>query len=225
MDFSDRTVLSPQERRERNREEMVSAILDAARQIIREEGAGALNLNELARRVNLTTPALYSYFPNKFAIYDALYQHALALMRDYDLEVWGEYEPGWEQLRAWFAARLQFALDHPELYHLMFSSPVPGFTPSDASVAETQKQLASSRRGVSAVVDAGIIRPGIPTDRAVDLLLAIRHGILAERIGKSNVVPADSGRFEHLIDDAVAMLRQSWGTDGGGIDRKGDAHR
>ena len=211
MAFGESPVLSPQERRERNRAEMSSAILDAARAIIREEGAGALNLNELARRVNLTTPALYSYFPGKFAIYDALYLQALHLMRDYDLAVWQEHKPSWERVRAWLGARLQFAMDYPELYHLMFSSPIPGFTPSEQSVAETQSQLASSRQGLSEVINAGIIQPGISTERAVDLLLAVRHGILAERIGKANVVPAGSGRFEHLIDDAIDMLRLAWG--------------
>lgn len=214
MRFTNRAVLSPQERRERNRAEMSTAILESAREIIREQGAGALNLNALARRVNLTTPALYSYFPNKFAIYDALYLQALHLMRDYDLAVWDAHEPSWERLRAWFEARLQFALDYPELYHLMFSSPIPGFTPSDSSTAETRKQLANARKGLSEIIDAEIIQPRIPTDRAVDLALAIRHGIVAERIGKANVVPANSGRFEHLIDDAVDLLRQAWGMGG-----------
>lgn len=204
-------VLSPKERRERNRAEMSSAILEAARAIMREEGAGALNLNELARRVNMTTPALYSYLPSKFASYDALYLEATHIMRDYDLAVWQEHEPSWERLRTWLSARLQFAMDYPELYHLMFSSPIPGFTPSDQSAAETQKQLASNRQGLSEIIDAGLLQPGISTERAVDLLLAIRHGILSERIGKANVVPAGSGRFEHLIDDAVDMLRLAWG--------------
>jgi hypothetical protein len=93
----------------------------------------------------------------------------------------------------------------------MFSSPIPGFTPSDQSAAETRNQLASTRQGLSEIIDAGLLQPGISTERAVDLLLAIRHGILSERIGKANVVPAGSGRFEHLIDDAIDMLRLAWG--------------
>ncbi|HEY6542020.1 MAG TPA: hypothetical protein VIZ18_13840 [Ktedonobacteraceae bacterium] len=38
-----KSILSPQERRQRNREEMKNAILEAARQVMREEGVAALN--------------------------------------------------------------------------------------------------------------------------------------------------------------------------------------
>lgn len=221
MDFSDHPVLSPQERRERNRAEVTTAILATARDIMREEGAGALNLNELARRMNMTTPALYGYFPSKFAIYDELYRQALLLMRDYDLDVWRTYEPSWDRLRAWMKARLQFAQEHPELYHLMFSAPVPGFTPSESSIAETRDQLANARQGLSELIDSGVINPSIPTDRAVDLMLAVRHGILAERIGKANVVPAGTDRFEHLVDDAIEILSRAWGIEDTGHFREG----
>jgi AcrR family transcriptional regulator len=213
MEFGDQKVLSPQQRRARNRAEVIEAILDTAREIMREEGAGALNLNELARRLNMTTPALYSYFPSKFAIYDALYRQGLQLMRSYDLEVWRSYEPSWERLQAWMSARVQFAFDHPELYHLMFSVPVPGFVPSDSSVAETRLQLENTRTGLAELIDTGVINPGIPTDRAVDLMLAVRHGILAERIGKASVVPAGTDRFKYLVDDALELLRSAWGGD------------
>ncbi len=210
MSFIDRAVPTPEQRRERNREEMTTAILDAARDIMREGGAGALNLNQLARRVNVTTPALYSYFPSKFAIYDALYQLGIQMVREQEEEIWRQTRPDWDRLRRWFDARVRFVIEHPELYRLMFHNPVPGFTPSDDAASEARKQLENARRGLKEVIAAGVIQPDIPVDRAVDLLLAIRHGIVAERIGKANVVPADSGRFEHLVEDAVAMLSLAW---------------
>src|SRR5213080_3996368 len=67
-------VLSPRERRQRNREEMMAAILDAARAVMREEGVAALNLHEVARQVGLRTSSLYEYFPGKMALYDALFR-------------------------------------------------------------------------------------------------------------------------------------------------------
>lgn len=221
MGFSEQLIPTPQERRERNREEMTNAILEAARAIIREEGAGALNLSELARRVNLTTPALYSYFPNKFAIYDALYAYGIRQLREREEAIWEAHEPGWERLRAWFEVRLIYAMENPEMYHLMFSNPVPGFVPSESSVAETQTQLARATQSLTEVIEAGVIRPNVSTQRAIELLLAMRHGILSERIGKANVVPPDSGRFEHLVDDAIAMIRLAWGPDSVDVDGKG----
>ncbi len=78
-EMNSKRVLSPKERRQRNREEMMTAILDAARFVMREEGVAALNLHEVARRVGLRTPSLYEYFPGKMALYDALYRFGIRL--------------------------------------------------------------------------------------------------------------------------------------------------
>src|SRR5690348_7081446 len=72
-------ILSPKERRERNREEMRHAILEAARQVMHEEGVAALNLQEVARRVGVRAPSLYEYFPGKMALYDALFRMGVRL--------------------------------------------------------------------------------------------------------------------------------------------------
>ena len=50
--------LTPAERRQRNRQEMIQAILDVSREVMREEGVAALNLNEVARRLKMKTPSL-----------------------------------------------------------------------------------------------------------------------------------------------------------------------
>jgi len=76
-------VLSPQERRGRNREEMRRAILDAACAVMREQGVAALSLREVARRVKLQAPSLYAYFPSKMALYDALFVEGIRTFRTY----------------------------------------------------------------------------------------------------------------------------------------------
>lgn len=189
---------------------MTAAILATARAILREDGVGALNLNEIARRIGLTAPAMYAYFSDKSAIYDALYQLALRMMREADTAVWESYEPGWDQLQAWFDARIAFAMEALELYNLAFNAPVPGFTPSEASVAEARLQLVNTVTGLKKLIDVSVIEPGIPTERAVDLLLAVRHGIIAERLGKASVVSPESGRFDDLVPDALSLFRAAW---------------
>lgn len=57
-------------RRQRNREEMRAGILAVGRDIMREQGIAALDLNEIARRVGVTPPALSTYVPNQMALYD-----------------------------------------------------------------------------------------------------------------------------------------------------------
>ena len=48
-------------------------ILDAAWDLARRDGLAAITLREVARRVGMRAPSLYTYFPAKNAMYDAMY--------------------------------------------------------------------------------------------------------------------------------------------------------
>ena len=117
--------LSPAERRERNRREMIDAILTAARAVMQEHGVAALNLNEVARRVRLRPQSLAEYFPSKAALYDTLVHQAMTIFREGDQAAYRDHPPGWTQIEAWFANRLALANDNPDLHHLGFDAPVP----------------------------------------------------------------------------------------------------
>ena len=203
-------ILSPKERRQRNREEMVTAILEAARDIMRQDGVTALNLNEIARRLGMTTPAIYVYFPSKDALYDALFGMGVRLFRESEDEIWRTTQADWDRIRAWFDARLALASAHPDLYHLVFDAPVPGFVPSDESQEEIRKVLGGARRGLTEVIEAGVIDPGMSPEDALDLLLSMRRGIIAEHLGKEASVPLTSARFPRLVPAALADFQAAW---------------
>ncbi len=199
------------ERRRRIRQEVIASILDAARAIMREEGVAALNLREVARRVGMRPQSLAEYFPSKADMYDTLFGIAIQLMREGDDRALAEHGPDWERVRAWFENRLTFAEDHPELYHLALDLPVPGFVPSDENKRAVRELLESARRGLAEVIEAGVMESGMSPERAFDILLTARHGIVAERIGKGTVVPDRSARFDDLIPDVIAVYRAAWG--------------
>ena len=60
------------ERREATRRE----ILDVAWQLARERGLSQLTLRDIAQRVGMRAPSLYSHFESKNAIYDAMFAAA-----------------------------------------------------------------------------------------------------------------------------------------------------
>lgn len=209
MTMRARRGLSVEERRQRNREEMRAAILDVAREIMREQGAGALNLNEVARRVGITTPALYTYFAGKMALYDALVLIGIRLFRQAEVEIWRTTEPGWERIRAWFELRLRQAQEHPELYHLVFDDPVPGLERSSESMEEVWGLYDDALGALTEVIEAGVIAPGLPAEQALDLLLSLRRGIVAEHLGKRRRIgPPD--RFPRLIPHVLDILQAAW---------------
>lgn len=206
----ERPILSPAERRQRNHEEVRRAILEAARAVMREQGVAALSLREVARRVRMQAPSLYAYFPSKAALYDALFLEAIRRYRaDRDRAVAGR-APFWDQLHAQFAAYLRFAQEHPELYRLAFERPVPGFVPSDASMAESWALVAGFEATIAAAVAAGEIRPGVPVAEVRDLTIALLHGLTSQHMANEPDLPVGAGRYGALIPAAVAALRAAW---------------
>lgn len=189
---------------------MTEAILAAARVIMRNDGVAALNLHEIARTVGIQTPALYRYFPGKAAIYDELYRRGMALIQERFETVYRDHEPGWGRLRAWAETRAAFAQENPDLEHLLFGRDVPGFVPSDESMARSRERLVSARKAFQEVIDAGIIEPGMPADRALDLFLAVTSGITAQHLANEPHLPVGQGRFGSLIPDVMRLFETSW---------------
>ena len=201
---------SPHERRARNRQEMTDAILSAARVIMQREGVAALNLHEIARMVGVRTPALYRYFPSKAAIYDELFRRGMGDVHELFEELYRTYPPGWERLHAWAEARLVFAQQNPELEHLLFGRDVPGFTPSEESMAVSRARYAGAVRAMQEMIDAGVIAPGVPVERALDLFLTVTSGIASQHMANEPHLPAGQGRFGSLIPDALRLFRAAW---------------
>lgn len=210
-----RRVLSPAERRRRNRQEMIEAILAIARDLMRENGVAALSLSELARRLQFTTAALYRYFPSKFALYDALFQVAMRVFQEYIRPVLAEHPPGWGQIEAWIEARMRFAQEQPELFSLLFERPVPGFAPSAESMEQSRSFLDQARGAFERLVETGVIHPPVEPERAFDLFIAMTHGLSAQHIANEPHLPVGSGRYGRLVPDTVALFRAAWALRGG----------
>lgn len=194
-----RRVLSPEERRERNRQEMIDAILAVSRDIMREEGVGALNLQEVARRVGMSAPSLYNYFPGKMAIYEAVFARGMRLYRETSRQILAEHGPGPEGRRAALAHFMSFSLQYPELFHLLFERPVPDFVPSEEGMVEARKLLAFSDDIVRRQRAAGEIDDSIPLEQARDLFVAVMHGLTALHLANEPHLPVGQGRFGSLI--------------------------
>jgi AcrR family transcriptional regulator len=203
-------VLSPTERRERMRSEMVNAILEAARTVMHERGVAALSLREVARRVQLQAPSLYAYFPSKAALYDALYLLGIRRYRAYKDRSAQEVHSFWDYMFAWFATYMQFAQEHPDLYQLAFERPVPGFAPSDESMAESRQLLDGVDKILDEAMNEGWIRPHVSVSQARDLIIAMSHGLTSQHMANEPDLAIGSGRYGSLIPAAVELFRLAW---------------
>jgi AcrR family transcriptional regulator len=201
---------SPAERRQRNREEVRRAILEAARAVMREQGVAALSLREVARRVQMQAPSLYAYFPSKMALYDALFLMGVRLRAAYRDREEADREGFWDRLEGRFASYLRFAQENPDLYQLAFERPVPGFVPSAESVEEAFRAPAGFEQMINDGVAAGEVVLDMPVAQARDLLIGMIHGLTAHHLANEPDLPVGSGRFGSQIPAAIALFRAKW---------------
>ncbi|MGZ3756458.1 MAG: TetR/AcrR family transcriptional regulator [Mucilaginibacter sp.] len=104
----------------RLKEETRINILDAALQIVKEEGWQALSMRKIADVIEYTAPIIYEYFANKEAILLELTRKGyLLLARDLEAAK-AQHDTPAKQLEAMWFAYWNFAFANKELYQGMF---------------------------------------------------------------------------------------------------------
>jgi AcrR family transcriptional regulator len=96
-------------------------IVEAARAILEQYGEDGLTMRRLAEALGMRAPSLYKHFSDKAAVEVALMQIGLQ-------EAGAGIERALrspKKLEAVAAAYRRFALDHPHLYRLMTTRPLP----------------------------------------------------------------------------------------------------
>jgi len=191
------------DRQSRRREQTRREILDAAWEVAREHGLTGLTLRDVAERVGMRAPSLYSHFDSKHAIYDAMYGEAWSAYE----QVKAEEEAGLtDDLRACaqLIARVffDFAVAEPVRYQLMNQRVIPGFEPSPESYAPAVRVLEAAH---TIAADRGLRDPD---DLA--LLLAIIGGLIDQQLAND----PGGDRFSRMLPRAVDM----W-ADGVGLPR------
>ena len=198
-------------RRERNRQEMIDAILSVARAQMREDGVAALNLNEVARRVGVSTPALYKYFSGKMAVYDALFRLGTRLYVDeFTALNLGEAPSGGAAIRAALEHQLSFAVRNPELYQLVLQRPVPGFVPSSESLVEAARAEEAAGEVIGRWIERGLIVPRVAPERVFLLLAVVAEGLASAHLANDPGLPVGEGRFGSLVPEAVSLFEAVW---------------
>jgi AcrR family transcriptional regulator len=170
-----------------------SEILDAAWEVARAEGLAAISLRDVARRVGMQAPSLYSYFDSKHAIYDAMFAQGAQEFLERDRLLVTTGDPLLD-LKAGMRAFIEFCTEDSARYQLLFQRTIPGFEPSPAS-------FAIAVAGLQATIDR-LARIGIDDPRTLDLLTAIGTGLADQQI--SNDPGGD--RWLRLVDEAMEML-------------------
>lgn len=185
------------ERRAQTRRE----ILEAAWELARVVGLNQLTLRDVAARVGMQAPSLYTHFDSKMAIYDAMFAQA-----------WSEYEetipdldaalPGDDPREAAYLVGRHFydyaAADLPR-HQLMNQRIIPGFEPTPDSYAPSVRVFEHGRERICALGD-------LDADD-YDLFVVLIGGL----INQHHANDPGGNRYANLLRRAVSMWSDSVG--------------
>lgn len=178
------------DRRHRTRD----AIVAAAWELAHEQGIAELSLRDLAARVGMRAPSLYSHFASKAAIYDAMFAEGYREL-DERADAWPLHEGDrGDRLGTLLVGWLEFCLESVPRYQLLYTRVIPGWEPSPEAYASS---LASYERFAGVMADIGVSDPA-----HLDLWTALASGLAAQQVANEPT----GRRWVALAHEATAMF-------------------
>jgi AcrR family transcriptional regulator len=166
-------------------------ILAVASGLARERGLAGWTLRDLARRLGMAAPSLYSYFASKDALHDAMFAQGNRELLAVEIGRGGDLR---EQLGLGARVFVRFCVEDPVRYQLLFQRTIPGFTPSEESWALAR---AAYDHFMSPLAEFGL---SVQAD--LDLVTGVVSGLIDQQL--SNDPGGD--RWVRLLDPALDML-------------------
>ena len=177
------------ERRERDREEMRTNILDAARELFAQFGYDEVTMRKVAEKIEYSPTTIYLYFRDKETLIRELCAHDF-------LELAGKFQrialvrDPIERLRKIGLAYLHFGLDHPNHYRLMFMTSNPYDDPAEMNLEQgnpSEDAYAFLKMSVQEALQAGCFRVELKdVDLLAQTLWAGMHGVISLHIAKQD---------------------------------------
>jgi AcrR family transcriptional regulator len=184
------------ERREATRTE----ILEAAWKLAQEKGLADFTLRDLAERVGMRAPSLYTHFESKKAIYDAMFGQAWIDFERIALAELSEL-PANPRAAIRRVARVFFdyTVANPARHQLMNQRTIPGFEPSADSYAPAIRMF---ELGQQIFRNVGLTDPS-----DFDIFTAISAGLVSQQLAND---PGGT-RWSALLDRTIDVWADGLG--------------
>lgn len=190
-------------------ERLRDEIIEAAERLLIETGSeDAVSIRAVAEAVGVTPPSIYLHFADKNElIFEVCEKHFDQFDRYLEAAA-GESDEPLESLRLRGRAYVQFGLDHPEHYRILFMGK-PGETPVDFEETRMRRIASFDHlvHGVQRCIDAGVITAADPLMIAVGMWAAV-HGITSLLISKPGFPWPELDRLlDHVLTVQIRGLQ------------------
>lgn len=210
--------MSSQETREQAREALRTRIVEAARDIVSEEGLDALSMRALAERIAYSPATIYLHFRDKEELLREVVEEGFRRLSETvraETEALGAGADAGRRHRAMGRAYAVFALENTAYFRVMFELPtVARVGRLEHCVPEGRAEAASSWCEVVATVqqaiDEGLIRIRDAQQGAV-VAWGLVHGLTSLYLsGHLATVVQDHGEFLAMLELAMDSLGSGW---------------
>jgi AcrR family transcriptional regulator len=170
------------QRREQEKQDVRQAILDAAAELFREQGYERFSLRQVAERIGYSPTTIYLYFTDKDDLLFTVADVGFTRFGEQLLAAATSTADPIERLRAMGRAYIDFGIQNPAYYQLMFMQRIDFLMAKrDGEYTPRIDSFGILQQAVRDAVDAGAVQPG---DAALyaDALWALVHGIVAMAI-------------------------------------------
>ncbi len=116
--------MSVAERKLREKEHLKNLILSGAKKLFLEKGIEKTTIRNIADEIDYSIGTVYVYFKDKDEIFNGLHSQGFQQLRALMLPLLRVNDP-MERLKAIGHVYVDFALDNPDMYELMFSMKAP----------------------------------------------------------------------------------------------------
>lgn len=190
--------MGSKERIQRLKEETRLNILDAALEIVKEDGWQSLSMRKIADKIEYTAPIIYEYFANKEGILLELTRKGYVILLQELKFAKAAHELPEDQLEAMWMAYWDFAFKYKELYQLMYGV--------DVNCCELMKAFPEAEGTTNIICDS--IRDLIiekPADndlvcRKYFTFWSVVHGLISINFVRKGT---DNETNQHILRDAL----------------------
>ena len=109
------------ERRRKEKEELRQQILDVAKDIAANDGWQNVTIRKICEQIHYTAPVVYQYFASKEMILQSLRKDGFVQVFNLFEEVDKKYKLTEKRLFEYALTWWNFAIQHPEIYQVMFN--------------------------------------------------------------------------------------------------------
>jgi AcrR family transcriptional regulator len=200
--------MGTKERKDRQKTEMKDAILEAALKLFSDEGYDNVTMRKIADKIEYSVGTIYLYFKDKSEMFFELHTKGFAEFYQKQLSVQHIKNPA-ERLTAHGEAYIQFAMEHPEYYDLMFISRTPTKNLKECETwVEGERTYDLLKLNIKQALEAGYFKD-VNLEVAAFSLWSFVHGIsslyVRERL---MLIPPEAVR--QMINGAIEFMKRTY---------------